>query len=329
MDGRLGGTERPLSGRVRFGARGAAVEMGVVDPARTLLARPEVDLTVVVPFFNPGPALAAHVSDVAATLAAAGVTFELIAVSDGSTDGSPASLEGLLPGVLRRVELPHAGKGHALRAGLAQGRGRYLGFIDADGDIPARELERFVAALRSRRPEILTGSKRHPASEVVYPPLRRLYSAAYQRLLKWLFDLSVEDTQTGIKLVRRDVLAAVLPYLVEERYAFDLELFVVARHLGYRQVEELPVRIRRRFSSTISLPAVLGILRDTLAIYWRLRWRHFYDRPAGSRATDAVATGPSFAERPPSGGPPSGGPARERSSIGSAAGRSSPARSAR
>jgi len=324
--------------------------MGVVDPARTLQARPEVDLTVVVPFFNPGPALAAHVSEVAATLSAAGVSFEVIAVSDGSTDGSPASLEGLLPGVLRRVELPHAGKGHALRAGLAQGRGRYLGFIDADGDIPARELETFVAALRSRRPEILTGSKRHPASEVVYPPLRRFYSAAYQLLLKCLFDLSVEDTQTGIKLVRRDVLATVLPYLVEERYAFDLELFVVARHLGYRQVEELPVRIRRRFSSTISVLAVLGILRDTLAIYWRLRWRHSYDRPVAGRVPEPPMPEPPMPEppmpeasmpEPPMPEPPHAGGAprqgapgdraqSERSTTGSVAGRSSPpARSVR
>ena len=76
------------------------------------------------------------------------VTFEVIAVSDGSTDGSPASIAGIEQ--VRVIELTdNQGKGAALRVGLAQGRGRYLGFIDGDGDIPARQLSHFLAAARA------------------------------------------------------------------------------------------------------------------------------------------------------------------------------------
>jgi O-antigen/teichoic acid export membrane protein len=270
----------------------AAVLALMTLPALTAVARPaaratvlgrdavelppaELDLTLVIPFYNPGSRLAPHVQDVTAVLRAAQVTFEVIAVSDGSTDGSPSSLAGV--GQVRVVQLArNQGKGAALRVGLAQGRGRYLGFIDADGDIPAAQLNHFLAATRTGEPDVVLGTKRHPDSDVVYPPLRRLYSVGYQQLNRVLFQLPTRDTQTGIKLIRRETLAAVLPKMVEKRFAFDLELLVVARRMGYSNFVELPVRITERFTSSISLKAVRGMLLDTFAIFYRLRIAHFY-----------------------------------------------------
>jgi len=242
------------------------------------------------PFYNVGPGLVANVEAVLCVLDRTGLDFEVIAVSDGSTDGSAALLAAVPHPRLRTLELKrHEGKGEALRIGLAQGRGRYLGFIDADGDLPAEQLGEFVAAIRRGDVDIVAGSKRHPRSEVVYPPLRRLYSFGYQLLVAALFGLNVRDTQTGLKVLRREVLEAALPRMVEKRYAFDLELFVVARELGYDRFSELPVRIGRRFRSTISLPAVVRILGDTLAVWWRLKVRRAYQADRSSRRPPAAA----------------------------------------
>jgi glycosyltransferase involved in cell wall biosynthesis len=257
------------------------------------LAQPELDLTMVVPYFNPGTRLRVTVDSLVEVLLESGLSFEIITVSDGSTDGSADSLAGVAADVVRRVVLPRNwGKGQALRAGMALGRGRYLGFIDADGDLPAELLRPFVSLMRRHEPDILLGSKRHPQSVVHYPPLRRAYSWGYQQLIRVLFHLRIRDTQTGIKLVRRDVLAAVLPHMVEKRFAFDLELFVVARRLGYRRFIEAPVRINERFSSTISPRAVLLLLLDTLAIFYRLRVLRFYGGtiPAPERTGASVGT---------------------------------------
>ncbi len=235
----------------------------------------ELDLTLVMPFYNPGSRLASHVQDVVRVLRAAQVTFEVIAVSDGSTDGSPASISGI--GHVRLVQLAeNQGKGAALRVGLAQGRGRYLGFIDSDGDIPAGQLRHFLTATRSGDPDVVLGTKRHPDSDVVYPPLRRLYSFGYQQLNRVLFQLPTRDTQTGIKLIRRETLAAVLPRMLEKRFAFDLELLVVARRMGYRNFVELPVRINERFTSTIRVKTVWRMLLDTFAIFYRVRILSYY-----------------------------------------------------
>ncbi|MGH9068935.1 MAG: glycosyltransferase, partial [Acidimicrobiales bacterium] len=257
------------------------------------LTEADLDLTVVVPFYNPGPRIRQHLEQVAAVLQASGVGFEVIAVSDGSTDGSEQSLQGLPAETTRCVTLPgNQGKGQALRVGLSMGRGRYLGFIDGDGDISPAMLTAFVDVVRSERPDIALGSKRHPQSDVIYPPVRRLYSWGYQQLTRLLFGLSVRDTQTGIKLIRREVLADVLPHMVEKRFAFDLELFVVARRLGYRRLAELPVSIGERFTSTISTRAVWRMLQDTLAILYRLRVLRFYDPPLVDRV--AVPGGASL-----------------------------------
>ncbi|MHB1784775.1 MAG: glycosyltransferase [Acidimicrobiales bacterium] len=235
-------------------------------------SQPTLDVTMVVPYYNPGPRLRTTVERMVQVLSQADVTFEIITVSDGSTDGSHATLAGLPPELVHQVVLEHnGGKGQALRVGLAMGRGRYLGFLDADGDLSPELLAPFISLMRDDKPDIILGSKRHPLSKVSYPLLRRLYSWGYQQLIRVLFHLDVADTQVGIKLVERTVVEVVLPLLVEERFAFDLELLVVARRLGYTHLLEAPVRIEERFTSTISASAVIGMLLDTLSIFWRLK----------------------------------------------------------
>jgi glycosyltransferase involved in cell wall biosynthesis len=242
-----------------------------------------LDLTVVVPYFNPGDRVRETVDELVRTLSGTGATFEVIAVSDGSTDGSERALADLPSELVRTVRLQHNhGKGEALRVGFTMGRGRFLGFIDADGDLPPDQVATLAAIAHDAdtpAPDVVLGSKRHPASEVVYPPLRRVYSWAWQQLVLALFGLRVRDTQTGLKLVRREVLADVLPRMLEKRFAFDLELLVVARRLGYHRFVEVPVRIRQRFGSTVSPRAVAGMLADLFAIFYRLRVSRHYDEP--------------------------------------------------
>ncbi len=239
----------------------------------------QIDLSLVVPFYNPGSRLGQHIAQVADVLSMSGVAFEILAVSDGSTDHSEEQLAALqIEGVTIVRLKENQGKGEALRTGLAVGRGAYLGFIDGDGDLPANLLTDCLRIIQQERPEIIFGSKRHPKSEVIYPPLRRMYSWVYQQLIRLLFHLPIRDTQTGIKVIRRDVLVATLPLMIEKRFAFDLELFVVARQEGFSNFYEMPVSIGERFTSTISPRAVRGMLLDTFAIYYRLRVLHFYDR---------------------------------------------------
>jgi O-antigen/teichoic acid export membrane protein len=253
---------------------------GLVERANLALLDANLDLTVVVPYYNPGKLLVPTIERLLSVLDASGATYEVIAVSDGSTDGSDRELDEALSGrpqLTNVVLAQNQGKGAALRVGLAMGHGRYLGFIDADGDLDPILLDSFQTMVRLYSPDIILGSKRHPLSEVEYPFLRRVYSWGYQQVVRLGFRLNIRDTQTGIKLIRRDVLSAVLPRMVEKRFAFDLELFVIARRLGYKRFLEAPIRLRHQFTSTVSWRSVYRSLLDTMAIWYRLRILHFYD----------------------------------------------------
>lgn len=250
-----------------------------VLPPRQAAARSEdeIELSIVVPHYNPGPRLVEHVSDLLELIRTTGVKAEIVAVSDGSVDGSDNGLIGLGPEVrvIRLAE--NMGKGMAVRIGLAQGRGRYIGFIDGDGDIPARVLVHFIEELHYREPDIVIGSKMHPDSDVIYPPFRRIMSRGYQVLSGLLFGLEISDTQTGVKIASREALEAVLPVLVERGFAFDLEMLAVAQRLGFRRIVECPVEIRERVVSHISANTAWTMMLDTFAIAWRLRVVRRYD----------------------------------------------------
>lgn len=73
--------------------------------------------------------------------------WELIAVDDGSDDGTPAVLRALAAAEprLRVLSLMNGGVSRARNAGLEQARGEWITFLDADDALPPDALERLVA----------------------------------------------------------------------------------------------------------------------------------------------------------------------------------------
>ncbi|GAB1640366.1 glycosyltransferase family 2 protein [Krasilnikovia sp. MM14-A1259] len=230
-----------------------------------------VELTVVVPFYNPGMALRPTVQRLVACLTEAGVGFEVVAVSDGSTDGSEQTLAGI-PGVRVIVNAVNQGKGAALHTGFAAARGAWIGFIDADGDIDPAHLVQYLQLARSGAHAGVYADKRHALSTSGATGFRKIVSIVYSTLVSVLFFLGIRDSQTGCKIFRRDVLAGLLPSLRERRFAFDLEFFVAAKAAGIRNFIGAPVRLEERTAgSTVGRSAIVRTLRDTFTIFARLR----------------------------------------------------------
>lgn len=246
------------------------------------------ELSVVVPCYNAGDALRVNISTIRRTLDRLGRSYELIVVSDGSTDGCVDALDCNDPAVHVLHYGRRHGKGIALRVGMARAVGRYIAFLDCDGDLDSTDLLAFLAVMDLYNPDLVVGSKRHPLSRVSYPLSRRAMSWMYKVMIRLLFGLNVHDTQTGMKLIRREVLDEVLPRMLEKRFAFDLEFLVVAKRLGFTRLFEAPVHLDYQFRSTVSARAVIFILLDTAAIFYRRYIVRYYDQSldgAASRAT--------------------------------------------
>jgi hypothetical protein len=92
-----------------------------------------VEFTVVVPFHNPGPRLRDAVERITKTLFAQNISFEVIAVSGGSTDGSQATLADLYCTSVV-IDPDIRDRGAALQRGFAAARGEWIGFVDVDAD---------------------------------------------------------------------------------------------------------------------------------------------------------------------------------------------------
>ncbi len=234
------------------------------------------------PAFNEGRHIFANIRETREALAGLSDSFEIVAVDDGSVDNTG---EGIARAArefseVRALSSPeNRGKGWALRKAFAACRGELVFFLDSDLDIHPRQFSALLRIRESTGAAAVIGSKRHPESTLNYPAPRRLISAAYFFLVKLLFGLPIRDTQTGIKLFKREALAAGLPRLLVKRYAFDLELLANLHHRGY-SIAEAPIVVdyKGRFGR-IGLGSIWTILLDTLAVFYRLRILRYYDRP--------------------------------------------------
>lgn len=174
------------------------------------------------------------------------------------------------------------GKGYALRYGSERSTGDIIAFFDAGLDFSPDHINKFVELMDVFDAHIVIGSKRHPASQVTgFPKMRRVYSKVYQIVNKVLFNLNIQDTQVGIKVFRRDVLLKIFPYILGKKYAFDIELLVAAKKQGFNKVFEAPVHLELNLAggTGINAKAIREIISDTLAVFYRKHFLHWYDKP--------------------------------------------------
>ena len=262
---------------------------------------PQIQLSVVVPAYREGRRIFGNLNRLVRELDKLGVLYEVVVVSDGNTDATVTEARRVESPAVRVFHYPmNIGKGFALSCGVDQSVGDLVTFIDADMELDPANIGGFIGIMRSSGCDAVIGSKRHPESKVAYPKFRRLQSAVYQLIVRLLFNLNVRDTQTGLKLFRRQVLEESVPLLAIKRFAFDLELLVVARQLGYRKVCEAPVTLEYQFESTVNLGSAWWVLWDTAAIFYRLRILRYYQRRrlqlleaehAGAQAVEVVSRG--------------------------------------
>ncbi len=239
---------------------------------------PEGLLSVIMPAFNLAGAIARNI-EVVQRLLDGHLPYEIVVVDDGSRDGTGQAVAAVCKrhATVKLLSLPeNVGKGAALRRGFMTSRGTHILLLDADLDLSPHLIGRFFEIMRKKNAAIVIGSKRHPDSEIDYPWRRRFASAVYYGLVKLLIGLPVTDTQTGMKLFRRDALQWAAERMLVKRFAFDLELLAVAHERGFR-VREAPIRMHYGNKiGSLTWANIRSVMKDTLAIFYRMRIVRYY-----------------------------------------------------
>jgi glycosyltransferase involved in cell wall biosynthesis len=138
---------------------------------------------------------------------------------------------------VRCLEYPKLGKGGVIAETFRRSKADLIGFVDADGATPPRELLRLADA--ARRTDGAIASRRHPAALLPArrPLAREITSAGFAGTVRMLMRLPYRDTQCGAKVLRRDLVEDVLPHLASRDLLFDVDLLAAARERGWRVVE--------------------------------------------------------------------------------------------
>jgi undecaprenyl-phosphate 4-deoxy-4-formamido-L-arabinose transferase len=169
------------------------------------------DLSVVIPVFNEAPSLQELYERLTATLEGTGRSYEIIAVDDGSTDGSLAILTNLRKKDSRLRVAPmvrNFGQSPALYAGISLARGSFVFIMDADLQVLPEDLPRLIEKLDEGY-ECATGWRRDRQDSF----MRRTVSRALNWYIGRVTRVPLHDYGCTLKGFRREV--------VDRMMAFD------------------------------------------------------------------------------------------------------------
>ena len=221
--------------------------------------------SLVLPIYNEEENVHNLLAEVEEVLRAHG-PFEVLAVDDGSKDGSLQRMRAWkrehTASWLRIVVLEkNCGQSAAVMAGAEQAQAAIVATMDADMQNDPRDLPAMVARVESGECDAVVGVRRVRQDTFT----RRLSSKIGNGVRNWVTGDRVTDAACGIKAIRREFFLRVPRFVGMHRFMATL-----VRYLGGK-VAEMDVHHRPRAAGTakygIGNRALKG-LRDCFAIRW-------------------------------------------------------------
>tara|TARA_Y100000310_G_scaffold339097_2_gene430699 strand:- start:402 stop:1178 length:777 start_codon:yes stop_codon:yes gene_type:complete len=130
-------------------------------------------------------------------------------------------------------------KGAALIEGFKIVQGDYIGFVDADGATPPHAFYDLYKQIGNNEGVIASRWMKGAIMTPKQPLIRRIASRCFNVLVRILFLLPYNDTQTGAKLFKKKPLKTILPELGFSQWGFDIDLLYILRRHGYK-IKEIP-----------------------------------------------------------------------------------------
>jgi glycosyltransferase involved in cell wall biosynthesis len=184
-----------------------------------------------------------------------GSSFEIIAITDGCIDKTPKIIEGFAKKFpcIRHIDfINRLGKGGAIIEGFKNAKGRYVGFLDADGStslesvkLLVNNLSEYDGAIASRWADGSVIGRQEPFS-------RQMASRAFNILVRFLFGFHFKDTQCGAKFFRKEAVKSVINEIGLTDWAFDVDLLYRLNEKNYK-IKETPVTWHYEEESKLNL----------------------------------------------------------------------------
>jgi len=193
-------------------------------------------LSVIIPVYNERPTVAEIVRRVRAVEVPLDV--EVIAVDDGSSDGTAKVLSDLGDSIVRVVtHRQNQGKGAAIRSGLAVAKGDLVVIQDADLEYDPADWATLLDPVLEHRAVVVYGS-RFTVERQNMPAVRWLGNRCLTLATNILYGSALSDMETCYKLFDRRVLEGIVTK--SNRFDFEPEITAKVLRRGHR-ICEVPI----------------------------------------------------------------------------------------
>ncbi len=199
-----------------------------------------LDISVVVPLYNERESLGELTAWIDRVARENGLSYEIVMVDDGSSDGSWEEIERLSAEYpsLRAIRFArNYGKTAALYCGFAEARGEVVFTMDADLQDSPDEIPPMRRMIVDEGYDLVSGWKRKRYD----PAGKRLPSKFFNRTARLVSGIKLHDFNCGLKAYRRRVVKSIEVYGEMHRY-----IPILAKHAGFGRIGEKEVHHHER-----------------------------------------------------------------------------------
>ena len=199
-----------------------------------------LDISVVVPLYNEEESLPELVAWIDRVAKANNLTYEIIMVDDGSTDGSWGVVKELktkYPAIRGISFVRNYGKSAALYCGFDMAQGEVVFTMDADLQDSPDEIPAMRRMILEEGYDLVSGWKRKR-----YDPIgKRWPSKFFNFTARVMSGIKLHDFNCGLKAYRRKVVKSIEVYGEMHRY-----IPILAKHAGFKRIGEKVVEHQER-----------------------------------------------------------------------------------
>jgi glycosyltransferase involved in cell wall biosynthesis len=193
-------------------------------------------LSVIVPVFNERSTVAEVIRRIRAVKLP--VDIEVIAVDDGSSDGTDKVLAAVGDSTVRVINHPHnKGKGAAIRTGMAAVRGDLVLIQDADLEYDPEDWGKLLDPILRGKARVVYGS-RFTGERKNMLPLHWIGNRFLSLVTNILYSSTLSDMETCYKLFDQRVLEGIT--IESDKFDFEPEITAKILRRGHR-IYEVPI----------------------------------------------------------------------------------------